>query len=72
MAYRPYPSVDRALRQLDRHYSPAPVIELPECLRPMAASFAQLRVDARRALEARAKAGTYVLSTRRGVVGADG
>jgi hypothetical protein len=43
MSYRRYPSVDRALRQLDGHYPPAPAMQLPECLRPMAESFARLR-----------------------------
>lgn len=43
MAYRPYPNVDRSLRQLDRHQPPAPAMEMPECLRPMAESFARLR-----------------------------
>lgn len=71
MAYRPYPNVDRAMNQLARHYPdpPAPVVEMRECLRLMADSFAQLRVQARRAIEQGPGAGAYVLSTRRpGVV----
>ena len=43
MTYRPYPNADRALKQLDRHYSSAPVIQMPECLRPIAESFDRLR-----------------------------
>ena len=43
MTYRPYPDADRARRQIDRHYPPAPVIQMPECLRPMAESFDRLR-----------------------------
>jgi hypothetical protein len=50
MSYRPYPNVYRALAQVHRH---APVLPLPDCLRPTAASFARLRVNAQRALEAR-------------------
>ncbi len=71
MAYRPYPTVDRAMHQLARHYPdpPAPVLAMPECLRPMAESFAQLRANARRAARQGFGAGAYVLSTRRlGVV----
>jgi hypothetical protein len=69
MNYRPYPNAERALKQLDRHYPPAPVIPMPECLRPMADSFAKLRVNAQRAAGQGFGAGTYVLSTRRpGVV----
>jgi len=69
MAYRPYPNVDRALRQLDRHYPPAPVVEL-ECLRPLGEVFTQMRDSAQRALAGADGAGRYVLSTRRpGVVG---
>jgi hypothetical protein len=67
MSYRPYPNPKRALKQLDRHYPPAPVIQL-ECLRPMAESFAKLRVNAQRAAGHGFGAGTYVLSTRPGVV----
>lgn len=71
MAYRPYPNVDRAMNQLARHYPdpPAPVVEMRERLRPMAESFAQLRVNARRVIGQNPSAGAYVLSTRRlGVV----
>jgi hypothetical protein len=64
MSYRPYPNPERALKQLDRHYPPAPVIQL-ECLRPMAESFAKRRVDTQRAARQGFGAGTYVLSTRR-------
>ncbi|GAP46849.1 hypothetical protein [Streptomyces azureus] len=67
MSYRPYPNPERALKQLDRHYPPAPVIQL-ECLRPMADSVAKLRVDTQRAARQGFGAGTYVLSTRRPVV----
>jgi hypothetical protein len=52
MAYRPYPNADRALRQIARHYPDEPVIPMPECLRPMAASFARLRVNTRQAMQA--------------------
>jgi hypothetical protein len=68
MSYRPYPNPERALKQLDRHYAPVPVIQL-ECLRPMAESFAKLRVNAQQAAGHGFGAGTYALSTRRpGVV----
>jgi hypothetical protein len=68
MSYRPYPNAERALKQLDRHYPPAPVVQL-ECLRPLGDSFARLRESARRAAGQGFGAGTYVLSTRRpGVV----
>lgn len=73
MTFRPYPNVDRAMKQLARHYPdpPAPAVEMRDCLRPMAASFARLRVNARRAIEQGPSAGGYVLSTRRlGVVSA--
>jgi len=65
VSHRPYPSVDRARNQLGRHYPPAPVVEL-ECLRPMVASFAQLRASTRRAVEAGLGVDTYRLSTRPG------
>jgi hypothetical protein len=64
MSYRPYPNAERALKQIDRHYPPAPVIHL-ECLRPMAESFAKLRTDTQRAARQGFGAGIYVLSTRR-------
>lgn len=70
MTFRPYPSVDRAMHQLARHYPdpPAPVLEMRECLRPMADSFAQLRAAGQGF-----GAGAYVLSTRRpGVVSGGG
>lgn len=72
MTFRPYPSVDRAMNQLGRHYPepPAPEMGMPECLRPMADSFARLRVNARRAAGQGFGVGAYVLSMRRpGVVG---
>lgn len=65
MAHRPYPNADRARKQLDRHYPPAPATEMPEALRPMAESFTQLRENTRRAAGQGFGAGTYVLSTRR-------
>lgn len=65
MAYRPYPNVDRALNQIDRHYPNPPATEMPESLRPMAESFARLRENTRRAAEQGFGTGTYVLSTRR-------
>lgn len=46
MTYRPYPNVDRALAQLDRHVVP---VELPEWR-------VKLAVDARRALVAAGEA----------------
>jgi hypothetical protein len=68
MAYRPYPNADRALRQLDRHYPVAPEAPVLECLRPMTESFDRLRANARRAADRGFGVGTYVLSTRPGVV----
>lgn len=72
MTFRPYPNVDRAMNQLARHY-PDPPAEAPECLRPVANSFAQLRAASQRAAGQGFGAGTYVLSTRRlGVVSGGG
>lgn len=69
MTYRPYPNADRARRQIARHYPDPPEAPMRECLRPVVKSFAQLRVNARRAIEQGPSAGAYVLSTRRlGVV----
>jgi hypothetical protein len=70
MAYRPYPNVDRARHQLARHYPEPPAeVEAPECLRPVAASLAQLRAHTRQAAGQGFGGGGYVLSTRRlGVV----
>ncbi|MFE0470445.1 hypothetical protein ACFW2V_02365 [Streptomyces sp. NPDC058947] len=70
MAYRPYPNADRALRQLDRHYPPAPVIPMSPALRAVGDAIGQFRENAQRAAGLGFGAGTYVLSTRRpGVVG---
>lgn len=69
MSHRPYPSVDRALGQIARHYPDPPVTEMPEGLRQLGESFAALRENTRRAAEQGFGVGTYVLSTRRpGVV----
>lgn len=69
MAYRPYPNVDRALNQLDRHYPDSPAAEMPEGLRQLGASFTRLRENTQRSAEQGFGMGTYVLSTRRpGVV----
>lgn len=69
MAYRPYPNADRALKQLDRHYPPAPVIPMPPALRAVGDAIGQLRKNTQRAAAQGFGAGTYVLSTRRpGVV----
>lgn len=64
MAHRPYPNADRALRQIDRHRPSAPVMPMPECLRPMADSLAQLRVNAQRVAEEGFGVDEYRLSTR--------
>lgn len=72
MTYRPYPSVDRAMSQLARHYPDPPEASVLECLRPVADSFDRLRVNARRAASQGFGAGTYVLSTRRLGVVSDG
>ncbi|WP_328336701.1 hypothetical protein [Streptomyces violaceus] len=69
MAHRPYPNAARALKQLDRHYPPAPVIPMPPALRAVGESIDRLRENAQRAAGQGFGAGTYVLSTRRpGVV----
>ncbi|MET9813124.1 hypothetical protein [Streptomyces sp. NPDC006355] len=63
MSYRPYPNPERALKQLDRHYPPAPVIPLAERIRTA------IRAGQERVVQQGFGAGTYVLSTRRpGVV----
>ena len=51
MSFRPYPNVDRALAQVCRHQPDASAISMPECLRPVADSFAALRENTRRAAE---------------------
>lgn len=69
MGYRPYPNAERALKQLDRHYPPAPAIPMPHALRAVGESFGRLRENAQRAAGQGFGAGRYVLSTRRpGVV----
>ena len=68
MSHRPYPNVDRALAQVHRHAPVAPVLPLPDCLRPVAASFARLRVNAQRAAEQDFGVDEYRLSTRRRIV----
>lgn len=67
MSFRPYPNVDRALRQLDRHRPAVPVVEL-ECLRPVGEAFDRLRVNTRRAAEQGFGVDEYRLSTRPRVV----
>lgn len=64
MSYRPYPDVDRALAQIDRHYPdpPAQVLPMPDCLRPMTESLAWLRSNVR--LAAAPPVDEYRLSTR--------
>ena len=64
MSHRPYPDVDRALNQVYRHAPAAPVLPLPDCLRPMAASFAKLRVAGQRAADQGFGVDEYRLSTR--------
>ncbi|MER7053518.1 hypothetical protein [Streptomyces sp. NPDC000351] len=64
MAHRPYPSRERALNQLGRHYPNPPVVEL-ECLRPIGEAFDRLRENTKAAYANAEAAGTYVLSTRR-------
>ena len=69
MTFRPYPSVDRAMHQLGRHYPEPPEAPTPECLRPVVDSFARMRVNLQRAAGQGFGGGGYVLSTRRpGVV----
>lgn len=55
MTYRPYPNVDRALAQVHRRQLDASMVEAPECLRPLVASFAEMGAATRRALEARSR-----------------
>lgn len=65
MAYRPYPNVDRALRQLDRHCPPAPVIPMSPALQSVGEGCRRIQAGLRHAAEQGFGAGTYVLSTRR-------
>lgn len=65
MSHRPYPSADRALNQIARHYPDPPAVETPEGLRQLGESFAALRTNTRRAAEQGFGMGAYVLSTRR-------
>lgn len=65
MAHRPYPNVDRARKQLDRHYSPAPVIPMSPALQSVSDGFQRMREGAQRAAAHGFGSGTYVLSTRR-------
>lgn len=64
MAHRPYPNADRALRQLARRAPAVPTLAMPECLRPMAESFARMR-QRNRAVVTQFTVGEYRLSTRR-------
>ena len=65
MAYRPYPNVDRAWNQLQRHYPAELEGQTPEAFRPMLASFAQLRENTRLAAKQAVRAlGEYQISTR--------
>lgn len=65
MAYRPYPNIDRALRQLDRHYPPAPAIRLSSVLQSVSDGFQRIRGGLQvAAAQGFGGAGTYVLSTR--------
>lgn len=64
MSHRPYPNVDRALRQLTRHAQPVPDSPTLECLRPLADSLAQLRENTRRAAAQGFGVDEYRLSTR--------
>ncbi|MEV4783950.1 hypothetical protein AB0K53_00600 [Streptomyces tuirus] len=65
MSYRPYPNAERALKQLDRHYPPAPAIPMPPALRAVGDAIGQFRKNAQRAATQGFGAGAYVLSTRR-------
>jgi hypothetical protein len=65
MSHRPYPNVDRALRQMARR--PTPDLEVPPALRPFIEGMRQIRENARLAVEAW-PADEYHLSTRPGVV----
>ena len=70
MAYRPYPNVDRALKQLDRHYPPSPVIPAAPAMQSIGDGFQRIRTGLQQAAQQGLNVGTYVLSTRRpGVVG---
>ncbi|WP_217235485.1 hypothetical protein [Streptomyces sp. AC555_RSS877] len=65
MSYRPYPDRERALKQLDRHYPPAPVAALSPALQSVGEGFQQIRAGLRQAAEQGFGTGAYVLSTRR-------
>lgn len=69
MSFRPYPNAERALKQLDRHYPPAPVLAQSPALQSVGEGFQRIRTGLRRAAEQSFGSGTYVLSTRPGVVG---
>ncbi|WP_171109224.1 MULTISPECIES: hypothetical protein [unclassified Streptomyces] len=51
MAHRPYPSVDRALKQLDRHYPPAPVIPMSSALQSIGDGFQRIQAGLQQAAE---------------------
>ena len=68
MTYRPYPNAERALRQLDRHYPPAPVVPAPRRI-PMSGTILAAMRRHQQAAGQGLGAGTYVLSTRPGIVG---
>ena len=70
MTYRPYPSVDRALNQIARHYPDRPAIPMSPALQSVGDGFQRIQEGLRRAAVQGFREGTYVLSTRRpGVVG---
>lgn len=62
MAHRPYPSIDRALHQIGRHYPDAPVIPMSPAMQSAADGFLRISGGLQQAAQ---RAGTYVLSTRR-------
>lgn len=63
MSYRPYPDRERALKQLDRHYPPAPVVLSP-ALQVVSDGFQRIRGGLQQAGRQGFGAGTYLLSTR--------
>jgi hypothetical protein len=65
MAHRPYPSIDRALHQIGRHYPDVPVIPMSPAMKSAADGFQRIREGLRQATQQGLGAGTYVLSTRR-------
>jgi hypothetical protein len=71
MSHRPYPNVDRALKQIDRHYPdpPAPVIPMSPAMQSIGDGFQRIRTGLQQAARQGFGAGTYVLSTRPRVVG---